>query len=391
MSCSVCLEAKKKLIECPSCLALACSSCQTQFGSPRCMSCSAPFSERFLKTVGHAALGKTLVRPAEENLFWDREKERLPMTQELVDWENAIVELSKRLRFGFRVEFPPKPRIAISSLSSQVFPCPALDCRGFVMPSVKACGSCKKKICILCRTFLGETHKCDPETLKSLALLANDSKPCPKCAAPIFRTAGCNHMFCTNCRTHFDWLSGTILSSSTNHHYTNTKAFSENVATLETPVASSQHVLCYDVMTNAVSVGQALPNVQLERYLWQELKVVRNYLQSKLDPVKLAEGHEQALIKIRMQFLRGVPEAQCKRKVWLLEKQYERSLDESNLLTQFLIETQKLQRVVATRRVDQDNIFSEFENIVSFFNSRFAELESNISLKIYEGPLFSLE
>ena len=144
-------------------------------------------------------------------------------------------------------------------------------------------------------------------------------------------------------------------------------------------------------MTNAVSVGQALPNVQLERYLWQELKVVRNYLQSKLDPVKLAEGHEQALIKIRMQFLRGVPEAQCKRKVWLLEKQYERSLDESNLLTQFLIETQKLQRVVATRRVDQDNIFSEFENIVSFFNSRFAELESNISLKIYEGPLFSLE
>jgi hypothetical protein len=387
MACSVCLESKPKLIECPSCSAKACSSCQTQFGSPRCMSCSSALSERFFKQQGHASLGKTLVRPAEENLFWDREKERLPMTQELVDWENAVLELSKNLRFGFRVEFPPKPRISMSSLLSQVFPCPATDCRGFVMPSEKSCGSCKKNVCMTCRSFLANPHTCDAEVLKSLAFLATDSKPCPKCAALIFRIAGCNHMFCTNCRTHFDWATAAILGNSTNAHYRDTPRFSENVATLEVVPAKETQTLCYDVMTNAVSVGQALPSPTLERYLWTELKMIRSYLRLKLDPLRLAEAHDQALIKIRMQFLRGVSEAQCKRKVWLLEKQYEKLLDESNLLTQFLIETQKMQRLVA-RGVE---VWSHFQSLISFFNERLAELESKVSLKVYDGPLFNLE
>jgi hypothetical protein len=196
-------------------------------------------------------------------------------------------------------------------------------------------------------------------------------------------------MFCTNCRTHFDWVTGAILSTSSNHHYTNTKAFAENVATLQ-PSTNSSGTLCFDVMYDAVSVGQALPSARTERYLWSELKMVRTFLRAKLDPVKLAEGHEQSLIKVRMQFLRGVPEAQCKKKIWLLEKQFERATDESNLLTQFLIETQKLQRAVL-QGVGETKIMDEFSNLVSFFNSRFAELESKIALRIYDGPLFCLE
>jgi hypothetical protein len=194
-------------------------------------------------------------------------------------------------------------------------------------------------------------------------------------------------MFCTNCRTHFDWVTGVILSNSTNHHYTNTKAFAENVATVQT---NTEGHLCYDVMYDVVSVGQALPSARVERYLWSELKMVRTFLRAKLDPVKLAEGHEQALIKVRMQFLRGVPEAQCKKKVWLLEKHFERALDESNLLTQFLIETQKLQRRVL-HGIGETKVMDEFSNVISFFNSRLAELDSKISFKLYDGTLFSLE
>ena len=194
-------------------------------------------------------------------------------------------------------------------------------------------------------------------------------------------------MFCTNCRTHFDWATAAILGNSTNAHYRDTPRFSENVATLEVVPAKETQTLCYDVMTNAVSVGQALPSPTLERYLWTELKMIRSYLRLKLDPLRLAEAHDQALIKIRMQFLRGVSEAQCKRKVWLLEKQYEKLLDESNLLTQFLIETQKLQRLVA-RGVE---VWSHFQSLISFFNERLAELESKVSLKVYDGPLFNLE
>ena len=351
------------------------------------MSCEAAFTEQFFKSAGHPALVKTVLRPAEETLLWDREKERLPMTQVLVDWENAVVELAKRLRFGFRVEFPPKPQVAMSSLSSNIFPCPGVDCRGFVLPSERGCGSCKRRVCMSCRTFAEAEHTCDPETLKSLAFLASDSKACPKCAALIFRVSGCNHMFCTNCRTHFDWVSGVVLKNSTNHHYTNTEAFATNVATLTT--AAPREDTCVDVMFNAVSVAQALPSQHLERLLWSELSMVRTFLRSKLDPRRLTESHEQALIKVRMQFLRGVPESQCKKKVWLLEKSFERSLDESHLLTQFLIEMQKLQRLVG--RKPEEAVMVALGTVISFFNSRFAELESKIVLKIWEGPLFNLE
>ena len=366
-------------------------ACQVQFGSARCMSCATAFTERFLKKAGHEKLVKTLLRPAEENLLWDREKEQLPATQQLVDWENAVVELSKRLRFGFRVEYPPKPQIAMAS--TNLFPCPSVDCRGFVMPSDKCCGSCKRRICMMCRSFMEVNHKCDKETLKTLAMLAADSKPCPKCCAPIFRTAGCNHMFCTNCRTHFDWLSGTILSKSTNYHYTNTLAFSTNVATLEGSKGSTSRTAdsaCYyNAMANAASIAEALPPQRLARFLWNEISMVRTYLQNELNTGRLTDSHQHSLIKVRMQFLRGVPESQCKKKIWLLEKQYERSMEESSLVTQFLLEVLKLQRCVAQGHGERQ-VMTEFENVISFFNSCFDDIESKLNLKMYEGPLLNL-
>lgn len=390
-ACCVCLEKKPKLLQCPSCEQLGCSACQVQFGSARCMSCSTGFTERFLKTAGHEKLIKTLLRPAEENLLWDREKERLPMTQQLVDWENAVVELSKRLRFGFRVEFPPKPNIALAD--SNVFPCPASDCRGFIMPSEKKCGSCKQTVCMMCRSFQKEGHECDSETLKSMAMLAADSKPCPKCCAPIFRIAGCNHMFCTNCRTHFDWLTKTILRQSTNHHYTNTTSFSTNLATLEARDVQAPRgdLACYyNVMSNAASLSEALPTHRLSRYLWEEINMVRAYLRSELDTARLIEQHQHSQIRVRMQFLRGVPESQCKRKIFLLEKSFERQMEESTLLTEFLLQVLKLQRRVA-QGAGEMTVMTEFENIISFFNSCFKDIESKLFLKIYEGPLLNLQ
>ena len=391
-TCCVCLEAKPKVLECPSCQQTGCAPCQVQFGSARCMSCSTAFTERFLKKAGHAQLIKTLLRPAEENLLWDREKERLPMTQQLVDWENAVIELSKRLRFGFRVEFPPKPNVLLSDAT--VFPCPAVDCRGFVLPSEKKCGSCKKTVCMLCRAFEAADHKCDNETLKTLALLQADSKPCPKCCAPIFRTAGCNHMFCTNCRTHFDWLSRNILKQSTNYHYTSTSAFATNVATLDgnggTNPRASDAACFYNVMTNAVSLAEAIPTQRVARYLWDEMVMVRGYLRSELDTAGLTDDHQHSLIKVRMQFLRGVPESQCKKKIWLLEKQFERRMEESTLLTQFLLEILKLQRRVA-QGSGEKQVMSEFQNMISFFNSCFEDIESKLVFKIYEGPLLNLQ
>lgn len=385
MVCCVCFVAKPKVLVCPSCSAEICGSCQLGFGAPKCVQCSTSFTEKFLTTSGHASLIKSLLRPAEEEILWDREKERLPQTQVLVDWENAVAELSKRIRFGFRVEFPPKPGINLSSGSAQIFPCPGNECRGFVMQSDKMCGSCKKKICMSCRMFQEDNHTCDPDILKNLALLASDSKPCPKCCALIFRTAGCNHMFCTNCRTHFDWTRNTILKNSSNHHYTHTAAFADNVPILTTQPEQSDQ----SCVLTPLSIAQANPSTKIARFLWHEMRMVQEFLRTRLDQRRLVENHEQALIKVRMQFLRGVSEADCKRKIWLLEKQFEKSMDEANLLSEFVQKVFGLQRRVG--KDEDDVILARLQTMISFFNSNFQDLGSKLSLKLYDGPMLNLQ
>jgi hypothetical protein len=41
-------------------------------------------------------------------------------------------------------------------------------------------------------------------------MLEKDSRPCPKCAALIFKIDGCDLMWCTQCHTAFSWRRGTI-------------------------------------------------------------------------------------------------------------------------------------------------------------------------------------
>ena len=53
-------------------------------------------------------------------------------------------------------------------------------------------------------------HTCKPENVETAKLLAKDTKPCPKCATPIFKIEGCDQMFCTQCQTPFSWKTGRV-------------------------------------------------------------------------------------------------------------------------------------------------------------------------------------
>jgi hypothetical protein len=87
--------------------------------------------------------------------------------------------------------------------------CPKNDCRGFIGTSLK-CVLCSIKICTHCHIELLEdtTHECNQDTVKTVQLLKQDSKPCPKCSSLIHRISGCNQMWCIVCHVAFDWTTG---------------------------------------------------------------------------------------------------------------------------------------------------------------------------------------
>jgi hypothetical protein len=72
--------------------------------------------------------------------------------------------------------------------------CPDTNCRGFLSSQWK-CGICEKWACNLCHEIKGDArdavHTCNPETVATVALLQNDTRPCPKCRTGIFKIDGC--------------------------------------------------------------------------------------------------------------------------------------------------------------------------------------------------------
>lgn len=351
--CTICLETKTKLILC-ECGNTTCIECQHTFNKLSCAACGKEYTQAYLESVSSKLL-KTLVRPIEEEMLWSREKGLLPATQALLDWESQVTALNKQKRFGFHVVLPPKPLIAVTS--NAMFPCPSSLCRGFI--SNHSCGTCRSEICKDCREILSSSHACKPEILASIKAIQSDSKNCPSCSASIFKIQGCNHMFCTNCRTHFEWLTGEILRTSTNHHYDNVRAFARP-------------------SVPEVTLSDEFKKTSEFRFMWTETKMIRCYMEERLDRRQVAHNHYEALVKVRMNFLKGIDEGACKKKVWILEKAYECKIQERNILGGFL-------EKVAGLQSEPDLV--KFGEMCKEATSALGACNSNIKLIVGAGPL----
>jgi len=87
--------------------------------------------------------------------------------------------------------------------------CPSLDCVGFAN-EMNRCTHCQIFICENCHEKADEGHICDPDTIKNVQLLQQDTKGCPKCNTPIHKIEGCDQMWCPQCKTAFSWNTGKI-------------------------------------------------------------------------------------------------------------------------------------------------------------------------------------
>ena len=90
--------------------------------------------------------------------------------------------------------------------------------------SIGNCLICQTINCYECKETLKQdqvdAHICDADLLKTIKLVTKNSKPCPSCKVPIEKINGCDQMFCTNCKTAFDWKTNQIvLGKIHNPHY----------------------------------------------------------------------------------------------------------------------------------------------------------------------------
>lgn len=112
----------------------------------------------------------------------------------------------------------------VEEATKVIIGCPAADCSGFL--NNYKCIICLQKTCSICLSIhdrrIGEIYNdngCKNEDIETLKLIKSDSKKCPKCGIAIYKTEGCNQMWCTNCHTGFSWKTGKIETNIHNPHY----------------------------------------------------------------------------------------------------------------------------------------------------------------------------
>jgi hypothetical protein len=80
------------------------------------------------------------------------------------------------------------------------------------------CTKCHINICNKCIEPMSTNHICNNENILNISLIRNDCKQCPKCNETIYKSSGCDQMWCTKCRTAFSWRTLMIQSSINRLH-----------------------------------------------------------------------------------------------------------------------------------------------------------------------------
>ncbi len=266
-SCCVCVQdftkqPNRKQACCPYCDIKICVTCvqtylQGTHEDAHCMNCRRGWTREVLDAICLTTWINGAYKKHRENQLVDRERSRLPVAQVIVErrkkanelepgrleileqmtylekqlsmYRQNYYELVRRMSVLTRGEDPDTARGGEANTPQEerrvfVMPCPATSCRGFLSQAYK-CGVCDTYVCPECREIKNgkddANHVCDASTVATVRALKKDTRPCPDCGTCIFKIEGCNQMFCTNCNTPFDWVSGKKITNGVIHnpHY----------------------------------------------------------------------------------------------------------------------------------------------------------------------------
>lgn len=267
--CPVCYEninkSTRKEIICLYCGELCCLSCFKQnlltSINRNCMHCNKELNIDFISNNTPKVFYNKIYREYRANIEFSKEKSLLPITQHLAEEEierrnrikninevdeeiknlnsliltlqhkkNELKEKRYNILTGYKKESveTEKKKVFIKS-------CPVNGCRGYLDQNW-ICGICNTKTCNKCHIPLTEgqkiedgehkdgdqenIHVCNKETVMSIKAINKETRSCPTCGIPIFKTEGCDQMWCIECKTAFSWITGEIEQGRVhNPHY----------------------------------------------------------------------------------------------------------------------------------------------------------------------------
>lgn len=267
-TCGICISERAHVLKCPKCDYISCTNCLKEYfktqTQPVCPNtdCRLQLTREIIAKEASTLLN--VYKKMREAYLFDIEKARLPESQDIF----RVMKIHKK----FREESAPEIMKRINELQSELVDlqnivdtnlnviglflekqydaammyhanfivhkgddkesvkrvvkeetlcrCPRETCRGFITKMSGSrtgkCGVCDKTMCSTCMTEVNEEvkHTCNEDDIATAREIRKTSKPCPKCAAPIFKIDGCDQMWCVVCHTAFSWKTGEIVTGA---------------------------------------------------------------------------------------------------------------------------------------------------------------------------------
>ena len=452
-TCSICFDACNKSTraetKCQYCKITICRTClQTYLLSdindiPRCINteCQRGWEREFLDGELTSSFRLKTYKEHREKVLADREKARLPATQEdaaaykqakliyvqaAKDEEIAAIEYNRlgkimsdfttrkcrarnvldtvglrRMPLENEIQTEPTKETVRAAF---IKPCPAPDCKGFLSTAWK-CGLCDQWTCPECHDFKGPVkdieHTCEPAKVATARLLAREAKSCPKCGVQICKIEGCDQMWCTACNTAFNWRTGKIADGPVhNPHY-----FEWLRSRGITPTAGTQPAMnCNqreDREINVALYGTAYahyghyghrrlpqtPNADANiQYLGECWRVMREEEDAERRNIDFAEQYRQ----LRVKYMAGdMSEADWKIQLQRKEKDANFQQARQQIRQVFINASRDLIRQILTPETDRAAIVRSVEELITYCNTcyetvskRFNRKISNIKLRL---------
>lgn len=395
-------QSTRKLVNCPYCEFGACRTCCETYvlgeTTVKCMNtaCNREWTRQYIASVFTATFNNGRLKERREELLFDIERALLPATQPIVERaikQEQLLKGMNDIKKQIRDLWTERNRLNTEYYNLMhgrtpveraefIKSCPDTNCRGFLSTQWK-CGLCQKWACPDCHEIKGDTkdaaHTCNPETVATVSMLANDTKPCPNCRTGIFKIDGCDQMWCTQCHTAFNWRTGRIENVVHNPHYFEwLRRNGNNIP------RNPGDIPCQNELTHHISsqIRNLLRNKHKQHYLSGPLELflertVRNtiHLRHVELPVYRIDNRERRNEALRVQYMRNlISQNQFKTLLQRNEKKTEKYREIYNIMEVLMnTMTEIIFRFVAHINTAEPaqyeiNILEEIDPIVDYAN-----------------------
>lgn len=359
------------------------------------MKCDTAWNPEFIDQIlsRHFRVGE--LKKHRQEVLLNREKSHLPDTMPLAEAElqtrknakaiedlnkardelqHQIIEINNQI-YNLRVS-SHKPKTPTKNVFIKA--CPAEDCRGFLDSKFK-CSLCETKVCKDCHEIvLHEDHECIPENIETAKMINSQCKPCPQCASLIYKLSGCNQIWCTQCKTAFDWVTGQI--ENTNIHNPHYYDWLRTHNTRPAGGAAVAGDCDQGRIPTHWRISDHLQKYKIQRDYYNILRAYSHIQMVEIPRYRIVDDNSD----LRIEFiLKDISEDQLKVELFKRETKNTR-MQAYRLLYQMLLDTmgdliRKIMTVKSSK--DCDNLDTEFEELRLYFNDQMVKIAERFNHK----------